>query len=638
VNRAYALLHVKSIDADRRIIRGTATTPTPDRTGDVIEPLGASFPPELPLLLHHRKETPVGLARFRKPTKDGIDFEAELPQIAEAGPVKDEVDRAWVSIQHRLIRGVSVGFRVVDDAVEILKSGGLRFLKTEILELSLVTVPANQDATLSVVKSLDAPYLAASGPHLSGVTDLLPVVRAQKGAPVMNTIPEQISAFEATRAARAARMNELMTKAAETGSTLDAAQTEEYDNLDLEVKSVDSHLTRLRELEKANLAAATRVTPTTSSTTASELRGGTSTTPVISIKANVPKGSAFTRMAMALAAGNGDSYKALEIARRKEWDNTPEVELMVKAAVAAGTTTDSTWAGPLAVAQPLVDEFLELLRPKTLIGRIPGFTQVPPNVSVPSQTGGGTYSWVGQGNAKPVTSAAFATVSVPFSKAAGIIVLTKELVRLSSPSAEQLIRTEMIKGMQQFLDVQLIDPAVAVSAGVNPASITNGAATAATFGVTAAFARQDLVRAAMTFTAAELSLSESVWIMNESNALALSIALNALGQPMFPGFTGEGGTLMGAKVIVSNAATTKLILVHAPSILFADEGGVQIDVSQEASVQMDSVPTNPSDATTVLVSFFQRNLVGLRAERMITWIRARTAAVHYTTGVAYTGA
>jgi hypothetical protein len=126
--------------------------------------------------------------------------------------------------------------------------------------------------------------------------------------------------------------------------------------------------------------------------------------------------------------------------------------------------------------------------------------------------------------------------------------------------------------------------------------------------------------------------------MNESNALALSIALNALGQPMFPGFTGEGGTLMGAKVIVSNAATTKLILVHAPSILFADEGGVQIDVSQEASVQMDSVPTNPSDATTVLVSFFQRNLVGLRAERMITWIRARTAAVHYTTGVAYTGA
>jgi hypothetical protein len=78
--------------------------------------------------------------------------------------------------------------------------------------------------------------------------------------------------------------------------------------------------------------------------------------------------------------------------------------------------------------------------------------------------------------------------------------------------------------------------------------------------------------------------------------------------------------------------------VHAPSILFADEGGVQIDVSQEASVQMDSVPTNPSDATTVLVSFFQRNLVGLRAERMITWIRARAAAVHYTTAVAYTGA
>jgi len=94
---------------------------------------------------------------------------------------------------------------------------------------------------------------------------------------------------------------------------------------------------------------------------------------------------------------------------------------------------------------------------------------------------------------------------------------------------------------------------------------------------------------------------------------------------------------MGIPVIVSNNVGNRVILVHAPSILFADEGGVQIDVSREASIQMDSAPSNPSDATTVLVSLWQRNLVGLRAERMITWIRARTAAVTYISAASYNG-
>jgi HK97 family phage major capsid protein len=348
---------------------------------------------------------------------------------------------------------------------------------------------------------------------------------------------------------------------------------------------------------------------------------------------------------MALASAKGDSYRALE--RAKSWTDTPEVETMVraslnwetKAPVAAGTTTDAAWAGPLVVVQPMVNEFLELLRPKTLIDGVEGFRKVPFNVSVPAQTGGGTYSWVGQGNAKPVTSAAFATVTVGFAKAAGIIVLTEELVKLSTPSAEETVRNEMIAGMRQFLDGQLQDPAVAAVANVNPASITNGAPTAAASGATAAAARADIIARIATFTAAELSLSESEIWMNESNAFALANSLNALGQPLFPGFTGMTGSLiMGLRARVTNVVGTRVILVHTPSILFADDGGVNIDASREASIQMDSAPSNPSDATTVLVSLWQRNLVGLKAERFISWTKARTAAVTYITAAAYTGA
>lgn len=631
VNRAYAIFHVKSVDADKRIISGIATTPEPDRMGDIIDPLGVQFKNPVPLLLYHDTKRPVGWTKFKKPTKDGVEFEASLPTIEEPGTLRDRVEEAWQSVKAGLISGVSIGFRAIEE-VFIKETSSFRFLKTEVMELSLVTIPANASATILSIKELD---LAASGPHAPGVSGSLPVVRAEKAARPM-TIPEQITQFENTRAAKAARMNELMTKATETGSTLDDAQAEEYDTLDREVKSVDVHLTRMRELEKQNLAAATRITTTTSSTTASELRGGqTATTPIISVKSMAPKGTAFTRMCMAMAASKGDSYQAME--RAKSYRDMPEVELMTKAAIAAGSTTDSTWAGPLAVAQPLVDEFLELLRPRTLLGRIPGLRQVPFNVSVPSQTTGGTYAWVGQNKPKPVTKADFATISVPFAKAAGIIVLTEELVKISSPSAEALVREEMIGGMAQFLDTQFTDPAITAVANVNPAAITVGASTAAAGGVTAAFAKADLAASVAVFTAAGIPLDGSVWLMSDSNAWGISISMNALGQPLFPGMTAQGGTLFGMPVVVSNNVSNRIVLVHAPSILFADEGGVRIDVSREASIQMDSAPTDTVDATTVYVSLWQRNLVGLRAERMITWIRARSTAVRYITAAAYVG-
>ena len=535
-----------------------------------------------------------------------------------------------------MIAGVSIGFRELANGVELLKSGGLRFTAIEVYELSLVTVPANADATILSIKSLD---LAATGRPTPGVTGSSTVVRLQKAAAPM-TIQEQITSFENTRAAKAAAMNTLMTTAAAAGVTLDQAQSDEYDGYDREVKSVDAHLVRLRDLEKTNVVAATRIEPVTEVEKAAALRGGSS---VITVKANVPPGIPFARMCMAMAAGGGDSYKTLQIAKRWK-DSTPEVEQMVehmwrtKSAVAVGTTTDATWAGPLVVTQPLND-FLELLRPRTLIGRLMGLKQVPFNISIPAQTTGGTYGWVGQNKPKPVTKADYVAVTLGFNKVAGIIVLSEELVLLSTPSAENLVREEMLAGMSKFLDEQFCDPAVAVSAGINPASITNGAATIASSGVTGAAAKVDLASRVGVFVAANYALGESVWLMSEANAFGIGMSVNGVGAPLFPGFNGTaGGKLMGVDTVISNNVGARVILAHAPSILFADEGGIRIDVSREASVQMDTAPTDTVDATTVYLSLWQRNLIGLKAERIITWKLARATGVTYiTTAASYIG-
>jgi HK97 family phage major capsid protein len=343
----------------------------------------------------------------------------------------------------------------------------------------------------------------------------------------------------------------------------------------------------------------------------------------------VPKGIAFVRAACAKLVCNGNLYEAAQYAQR--WnDSTPEVALYLKAAVAPGTTTDATWAGPL-VNQNIASDFLELLRPATIVGKIPGLRDVPFNTKVPSQTAGGTYSWVGEQKPKPVTKLAFASESLPVTKVAGIIVLTEELVRLSNPKAEELVRRDMIAGIAQFIDQQFVDPAVAAVAGINPASITNGAATAAA--TTNPLA--DLLGLINHFATYDIPVDGLTFILSPANALALSFRTNLDGSPQFPGIGLDGGSYRGMTFITSNTATTNVIALQPALVLFADDGGVTIDASREASLQMDSAPMSPADATTVYVSLWQNNCVGLRAERFITWKRVGVNAVKYLTAASW---
>lgn len=162
MNRAYSLLTVKSIDESKRTITGVASTPTVDRVGDSVNPMGAQFKTPMPLLLYHQSDKPVGTVDFAKPTKNGIPFTASLPIVAESGALKDRVDEAWQSIKYKLIAAVSIGFRALKDGVELLKDGGLQFNSWEWLELSLVSVPANPDAVIQSFKSLDADQIRSA--------------------------------------------------------------------------------------------------------------------------------------------------------------------------------------------------------------------------------------------------------------------------------------------------------------------------------------------------------------------------------------------------------------------------------------------------------------------------------------------
>lgn len=582
---------------------GLASTPDLDRQGHSVDPAGVTFRNPIPLLFHHDQKQPIGTATLTT-TPEGIRFEASLPEILEPGRVKDRVDEAWHSIKAGLMAGVSIGWRPLKNGLQYLKDGAVRLQNIEVFELSLVTIPSNAHATIRTVKSLAMP--------------------AQKETPRMaKQVPaDHIQNLENKRAAKVARLKEIMETSVDEGTTIDAAADEEWKGLEVEVKSIDNDLLKWRELEKMQAATATAVPAV------SALR--TSTYPQISVRPNVPPGTAFVRAACAKLVCNGDDGRAAEYAAKRWDDSTPEVSLYLKAAVAPGTATDATWAGPL-VNQGIAKDFIELLRPATILGKIAGLRTVPFNTKVPSQTAGGTYGWVGESKPKPVTKLAFSSVALTYAKAAGIIVLTKELIKLSNPDAEMLVRNDMIKGIAQFLDSQFIDPAVAAVAGVNPASITNGAPTAA--GTTNPMA--DILGLINHFATNNIDVSGVTFILSPANALSLAFRSNLDGSPQYPGITINGGTYRGLQFITSTAAGTNVIGLQPDLILYATDDSIEIDASQEASLQMDSAPMSPADATTVYVSLWQTNTIGLRAEKFVNWARANTNAVKYLTAVAW---
>lgn len=154
-NRAYSVLNVKSIDEGQRTISGVATTPTVDRVGDIIEPLGVTFKNPMPFLWQHDHESPVGTVNFDKPTKDGITFTAKFvdPGTVDSPTLKDRLQMAWDSVRTGLVRAVSIGFRAIEYSF-MEDSNGIRFIETEVYELSGVTIPANAEALITGVKSL----------------------------------------------------------------------------------------------------------------------------------------------------------------------------------------------------------------------------------------------------------------------------------------------------------------------------------------------------------------------------------------------------------------------------------------------------------------------------------------------------
>ena len=127
---------------------------TPDRMGDIVLSKGwelDNFKKNPIALFGHKSDFPIGKWRDLRVEKNALRGHLEL---APPG-TSDRIDEIRKLVEADILRAVSVGFKPIETKPrpETKDNYGLFFVRNELVETSLVSVPANPNA-LAVAKSL----------------------------------------------------------------------------------------------------------------------------------------------------------------------------------------------------------------------------------------------------------------------------------------------------------------------------------------------------------------------------------------------------------------------------------------------------------------------------------------------------
>lgn len=151
-----------------------------------MEPHGAKFELPLPLLWQHNIAQPVGFVTHARVADDGIHVKAQITRIPEPGTLKDRLDEAWHSVKFGLVKGLSIGFRVLD--AEPIRGAGKHIKQWAWKELSCVTMAANSEASILAVKKAD--LAMRTSPGLVGIQRTSALAERMKLA-LLDATPER---------------------------------------------------------------------------------------------------------------------------------------------------------------------------------------------------------------------------------------------------------------------------------------------------------------------------------------------------------------------------------------------------------------------------------------------------------------
>jgi HK97 family phage major capsid protein len=339
-------------------------------------------------------------------------------------------------------------------------------------------------------------------------------------------------------------------------------------------------------------------------------------------------GMGFVRLVKALALGRGDSMQALAIAESR-WPREENLIEVLRSAVTAGVLGSGTWGSQTAAYRIITDQFISALRSVSVSQRL-NSRKIPFMSKVQRVSSSSTAAFVGELKPKPVSEMQFESDSMAPLKVAGIVALSSELIRSADPSAELVVKRDLAESIAALVDSRLLDPQYAAVSNVSPASLTNGVTAVTSTGSTALLIAADLESAIDRILTAGGQLLDPIWIAKPAVLAKLAAKMSTTGSPAFPNVKLNGsGTLLGIPIIPSSSAAgsisggNTIVLVDQSELLWAQDS-IEVSVSTEAALQMDSAPSSSASQVT---SLWQGDLTGIKVEMYVNWLPRRAAGI-----------
>jgi len=641
---------------------------TVDRMDEVISADGwhmADFKKNPIALFGHNSAFPIG--KWTNVRVQGKQLRGTLEMAPEG--TSERIDEIRRLIAAGILRAVSVGFRPKEKEPLGDKAdpfwGPFKYIKQELVECSLVSVPANPNA-LQVAKSLGispatinavfAKQGAKDGIRRRGLTGKQADTLPKKGAATMS-LSERITEAEKRK----------VTKIDELKAHLDSIndenisdeQMETTSKLNAEIAQCERSLSLLRDSEK-NLSmtiddASRALVPLKT------LTNGKGQVAAPAVVTQRPFGMGpkkqLTTTDLLVRSGVVQIFshlhkKPADLIRREIYGEDEQtkaiVEWATRAATAPAMTSVTGWAAELV--QLIVAEFMATLLPKSVFPRLSaaglglsfgrnGKIVIPTRSRTPTIAG----SFVGEGQPIPVRQGAFTSQTLTPKKMAVITTWTREIDEHSVPAIEGLLRNAIGEDTAISLDSVLLDSGAATL--VRPAGILNGVVgltPTAGGGFAAAVGDiKQLTGALITGTLG--NVRNPVWIMNpqQLNSLGL-IAMPGMG--VFP-FRQEiaAGNLGGWGIIDSGTVPLgTVIAMDAADFVSVNGDGPRFEISDQATLHLED--TTPADIGTVgtpgvvaapVKSMFQTDSLALRLILPVNWTIRRPGTVAYVAGVTW---
>jgi HK97 family phage prohead protease/HK97 family phage major capsid protein len=633
---------------------------TPDRMDDVIMADAwdlASFQKNPIALFNHNSNAPIGKWTRTRVVDKQLRGHLEL---APAG-TSDRIDEIRKLIDAGILRAVSVGFRPKESKPRPESDYGVFFTKAELVETSLVSVPANPNA-LAIAKSLkispttiDLVFAGKGkgrGIARRGLTGGQADTRSHSRKGATMSLAQKIKERENLILEKTGKLDALHDAVGDGDYPNDLLETVQKANA--EIAHDKEILATLRDSER-NLA----VTSDDGGRSAVTSKGNGNGYSAAQLPAR-PFGlerkkldpiGLFCRAGALSLLAHHERKPVQEVTRAIFGDDEPlkaVVDWQTKAASAAAMTTVTGWAKELAV-QVNVD-FMEILMAASVFGPLSGMGMslsfgrnakliIPTRSRTPTIAG----SFVGEGLPIPVRQGAFTSISLTPMKMAVITTWTRELNDHSIPAIEGLLRDAIVYDTSVATDAVLLDANPATT--VRPAGILNGVAgltPTAGGGFTALTGDiKQLSGALLTGTLG--NVRKPVWLLNPQQVNSASFAI-ATGAGVFPYRDEIGqGRLGGWPFIQSGTVPAgTVIVIDAADFVSVTGDGPRFEISDQATLHFEdttpldiSTSGSPNVVAAPVKSMFQTDMLALRLILPLTWAIRRTGTIAWVTGITW---